>query len=109
MRRGGRPWQGGGAARAPPLWGAARGRGARAVRGTGFLVVQELFLTATARAADVVFPAQAFTEREGSVTPGDRRAQRFYPAVPPLPATRPDWQILAGVGAALGLALEGGA
>ena len=81
---------------------------ADAVRGTGFLVVQELFLTATARAADVVFPAQAFTEREGSVTSGDRRVQRFYPAVPPLPATRPDWQILAGVGAALGLALEGG-
>jgi NADH-quinone oxidoreductase subunit G len=55
---------------------------ADAVRGTGFLVVQELFLTATARAADVVFPAQAFTEREGSVTSGDRRVQRFYPAVP---------------------------
>jgi NADH-quinone oxidoreductase subunit G len=73
-----------------------------------FLVVQELFLTETARQADVVFPAQSFTEREGSTTTGDRRVQRSYPAVPPLFDTRPDWQILAEVGARLGLALPGG-
>jgi NADH-quinone oxidoreductase subunit G len=80
---------------------------AETLRGGPFLVVQELFLTATAKAADVVFPAQAFTEREGSFTSGDRRVQRFYPAVPPLPDARPDWQILADVAAALGVGLPG--
>jgi NADH-quinone oxidoreductase subunit G len=70
-------------------------------------VVQDLFLTKTAEAADVVFPAQAFTEREGSLTTGERRVQRFYPATPPLPQARPDWKILAEVGAALGVTLRG--
>jgi NADH-quinone oxidoreductase subunit G len=72
-----------------------------------FRVVQDLFLTKTAEAADVVFPAQAFTEREGSLTTGERRVQRFYPATPPLPQARPDWKILAEVGAALGVTLRG--
>ncbi len=48
-----------------------------------FVVVQDLYLTQTARLADVVFPAQSFLEREGSFTSGERRVQRFYPATPP--------------------------
>lgn len=72
-----------------------------------FVVVQELFLTETARLADVVFPAQAFTERDGSYTNGERRVQRFYPAVPVSGLTSPDFAITARVGEALGLELEG--
>ncbi|HEY70075.1 MAG TPA: NADH-quinone oxidoreductase subunit NuoG [Anaerolineae bacterium] len=68
-----------------------------------FLVVQELFLTETAKAADVVLPAQSFAEREGTYTNGMRRVQRFYPAIAPLGETRPDWQILAAIGEAMGL------
>ncbi len=53
-----------------------------AARGTGtFIVAQDLFLTETARLADVVLPAQSFIEREGTFTSGERRVQRFYPAV----------------------------
>lgn len=51
-----------------------------------FVVVQDLFLTPTARLADVVLPAQAWTEREGSYTSAERRVQRFYPALPPTTA-----------------------
>jgi NADH-quinone oxidoreductase subunit G len=47
-----------------------------------FLVVQDLFLTETARHADVVLPVQVLTEREGTFTNGERRLQRYYPAVP---------------------------
>jgi len=54
---------------------------ARALDKSGFVVVQELFMTETARRADVVLPALAFTERDGTYTSGLRRAQRFYPAV----------------------------
>ncbi len=81
---------------------------AAALKRTAFLVVQELFLTETARMADVVLPVQAFTEREGSLTSGERRVQRFYPAVPPLRGTRADFTLLAQVAQRLGLVLEGG-
>ncbi|MBI5082153.1 MAG: NADH-quinone oxidoreductase subunit NuoG [Chloroflexi bacterium] len=63
-----------------------------------FTVVSELFLTATAKAADVVLPAQSFLEREGTFTNGERRVQRYYRAVPPLGQGKADWQIFASVG-----------
>ena len=70
-------------------------------------MVQELFLTDTARLADVVLPAQAFIEREGTLTNGERRVQRFYPAVPERPEALPDFTITASLGKRLGLDLEG--
>mgnify|MGYP000344961837 CR=1 FL=1 len=70
------------------------------------LIVQELFLTETAKLADVVFPAQAFTEREGSFTSGERRVQHYFAAVPPLPGSRPDFVITAQIGERLGIHLE---
>ncbi len=73
-----------------------------------FVVVQDLYLSETARRAHVVLPAQAFPEREGSYTSGERRVQRFYPAAPPLAGTKPDWQILADLGARLGLPVANG-
>ncbi len=71
-----------------------------------FLVVQDLFLTATARLADVVLPAQAWTEREGSLTSGERRVQRYSPAVPELPGTLPDYKITGLIAERLELKLE---
>lgn len=63
-----------------------------------FLIVQELFLTETAKLADVVLPAQSWAEREGTYTSGERRVQRYYQAIPPLGECRPDWQIVAQIG-----------
>ncbi len=54
--------------------------------GDKFVVVQDLYLTQTARLADVVLPVQSFIEREGSYTTGERRVQRFYPATQPVVA-----------------------
>jgi NADH-quinone oxidoreductase subunit G len=79
---------------------------AAAVDGAQFVIVQELAMTKTAQAADVVFPAQAFTERDGTYTSGERRVQRFYPAVPALEGTRADFVITAQLAAAVGLELE---
>lgn len=62
-----------------------------------FLVVQELFLTPTAELADVVLPAQSWAERDGTFTSGERRVQRYYPAITKVGDSRPDWQILAQV------------
>jgi NADH-quinone oxidoreductase subunit G len=76
---------------------------APAVRAPGFLVVVDLFLTETAKLADVILPAQSFAEREGTFTSGERRVQRFYFAVPPMGQSKPDWQIAAEIGRTLGL------
>jgi NADH-quinone oxidoreductase subunit G len=71
-----------------------------------FIVVQELFLTETAKQANVVLPALAFAERDGTYTNAERRVQRFYAA---LPATagkvdaRADWDIITDVGRRLGM------
>ncbi|HZU87497.1 MAG TPA: molybdopterin-dependent oxidoreductase, partial [Anaerolineaceae bacterium] len=80
---------------------------AQAVDQAGFVVAQELFLTETARRADVVLPVLAPTEREGSYTSGERRVQRFNPAVNPLPGARADYAIAAQLAQLLGLDLEG--
>ncbi|MBW8010770.1 MAG: NADH-quinone oxidoreductase subunit NuoG [Chloroflexi bacterium] len=79
---------------------------ASALKKADFVVVQELYMTATAELADVVLPAQAFTEREGTYTSGERRVQRFYPAVPSLPDLLPDFGITAEIAGRLGLELE---
>ncbi len=72
-----------------------------------FLVVQDLFLTQTARLADVVLPVEAFTEREGTYTSGERRVQRFYPALPEPAGVMSDFAVVAQIGQRLGLELEG--
>ena len=77
---------------------------AQALSSVPFVVVQELFLTPTAELAHVVFPAQSFLEREGSFTSGERRVQRYYPAVPPSGETRPDFEIIGRVAERLGQA-----
>ncbi|MEM5775029.1 MAG: molybdopterin-dependent oxidoreductase, partial [Anaerolineaceae bacterium] len=79
---------------------------AYAVETADFVVVQDLFLTETAKLADVVFPALAFTEREGSYTSGERHVQRFYQAVSPLAGAQTDFAITARIARLLGLQLE---
>jgi NADH-quinone oxidoreductase subunit G len=80
---------------------------AAALKEAKFIVVQELFLTETAQLADVVLPAQAYTERDGSFTSGERRVQRFYPALPPRGESRADFAITAALAKELGIELEG--
>jgi len=79
----------------------------KALKAAKFVVVQELFQTKTAELADVVLPARAYTERDGSFTSGERRVQRFYPAVPALGETKADYAITAEIAKKLDIDLEG--
>ncbi len=74
-----------------------------------FVIVQDLFLSETAKHADVVLPAAAYTEREGSFTSGDRRVQRYYPAATPRGLARPDFIITAQLAGRLGVELPAAA
>ena len=78
-----------------------------ALSGDIFVVIQDLFLTETARLADVVLPVQAFVERDGTYTSGERRVQRFYQAVPGPTGVRADFTIAAQIASRLDLELEG--
>ncbi len=72
----------------------------------GFMVCQELFLTATARLADVVLPVQAWTEREGTFTSGERRVQRFFPVVPEYLGVLADFSVAGQISDRLGIDAE---
>jgi formate dehydrogenase major subunit/formate dehydrogenase alpha subunit len=74
----------------------------RALRRLDFLVVQDIFLSATAELADVVLPAACFAEKEGTFTSTDRRVQRVRKAVEPPGEARADWEILCDLAARIG-------
>ncbi len=76
-----------------------------ALQRAGFIIVQDLFLTDTARLADVVLPAQAVMEREGTAVSGERRMQHYTPAVPAPEGTRADYAITSAIAAAAEIAL----
>jgi len=80
---------------------------AQALEGAAFVAVQDVMETKTTEMADVVLPAQAFTERDGTLTSGERRVQRFYPAVPATGDSKPDFAITAQIAGQMGIALEG--
>ena len=71
--------------------------------GLEFLVVQELFLTETAKLATVVLPAVSYAEKDGTFTSTERRVQVVRKAMLELPGARADWQILRDVARALDL------
>ncbi|MDW8403185.1 NADH-quinone oxidoreductase subunit NuoG [Chloroflexus sp.] len=73
-----------------------------------FVVVQDLFLTASAELADVVLPAASVAEREGTYTNAERRVQRSRQACAPVGEARPDWQIIAAVAQTLAMVPIGG-
>ncbi|MGV6844844.1 MAG: formate dehydrogenase subunit alpha [Lutibacter sp.] len=58
------------------------------------IVVQELFMTATAELADVVLPAASYFEKDGTFTNGERRVQRVNKVIEPIGNTKSDGQII---------------
>ncbi|MCK5434436.1 MAG: molybdopterin-dependent oxidoreductase, partial [Dehalococcoidales bacterium] len=67
-----------------------------------FLVVQDVFLTETARLADVVLPAATFAETDGTFTNTERRIQRVRKAVAPPGDSRTDWLITCQIAQRMG-------
>jgi formate dehydrogenase major subunit len=68
------------------------------------LVVQDLFLTETAKYADVVLPASAWPEKDGTVTNTNRQVQMGRTALPLPGNARQDWWIIQEIARGIGLA-----
>lgn len=69
----------------------------KALEMTDLVIVQELFMTETAKLADVVLPGASFLEKSGTFTNGERRIQRVNQVVKPLEGTKSDGQIVIDV------------
>ena len=71
-----------------------------------FLVVQDIFMTETAKMADVVLPSACFAEKDGTFTNTERRVQRVRKAVEPPGEAKDDWWIICQIGSRMGLPME---
>ncbi len=75
---------------------------AEALKKLDFVVVQDIFLSDTARFADVVLPAASFAEKDGTFTSTERRVQRVRAFKSPPGDARPDWRIVCDLAEAMG-------
>jgi predicted molibdopterin-dependent oxidoreductase YjgC len=75
----------------------------KALESLDFMVYQDLFLTETARYADVVLPAASFAEKEGTFTNTERRVRLLRKAILPIGSSKADWEIFHELSNAFGL------
>jgi predicted molibdopterin-dependent oxidoreductase YjgC len=73
-----------------------------------FLVVQDIFMTETAKIADVVLPAASSAEKAGTFTNLERRLQQLNKAEEPAGESKPDWEIIQGIAKKMGGSLRYG-
>jgi formate dehydrogenase major subunit len=73
-----------------------------ALKRVEFLVVQDLFLSETAKFAHLVLPGASFLEKNGTFTNLERRIQRIRKAVDPPNGILPDWRVVCEVSNRMG-------
>ena len=69
----------------------------KALNATDLVIVQELFMTETAKQADVILPGASFLEKSGTFTNGERRVQAVHQVVEPVEGCKPDGQIIVDI------------
>ena len=74
----------------------------KAMSSLDFLVVQEIFMSETAKFADVVLPATCYAEKDGTFTASERRVQSVRKAVNPPGEAKLDWQIISELAQKMG-------
>jgi len=69
----------------------------KALEAIDLVVVQELFVSETAKYADVILPGASFLEKSGTFTNGERRVQAVRQVVEPIEGTKVDGQIIVDI------------
>jgi len=67
-----------------------------------FMVVQDIFMTETAKLADVVLPSLCFAEKDGTFSNTERKVQRIRKAVTGPGSARTDWDIVCDLATRMG-------
>ncbi|HTH54355.1 MAG TPA: formate dehydrogenase subunit alpha [Edaphobacter sp.] len=67
-----------------------------------FFIVQDINFSETCRYADLVLPAAASIEKDGTFVSTERRIQRIYKALEPLGDSKADWEIIQLIANRLG-------
>ena len=70
------------------------------------LIVQDIFMTHTAKLAHVVLPSTSFAEKDGTFSNTERRVLLVRKAIEPIGDSRPDWEIILDLAARLGYSME---
>ncbi|WP_259408110.1 formate dehydrogenase subunit alpha [Streptomyces akebiae] len=78
---------------------------ARALEACPLVVCNEVFLSETARRADVVLPVASWLEKDGTFVNFDRRFQRVRPAVSPPGEARSDFDVVRALADVMGVDL----
>jgi formate dehydrogenase major subunit len=71
-----------------------------------FLVVQDIFMSETARLADVVLPGVSFAEKDGTFTNTERKVKRVRKAIEPIGSSRQDWEIICDLSTRMGYSMR---
>lgn len=71
-----------------------------------FIVVQDIFLTETAKMADVVLPAACLLEKDGTATSTERRINRVRKVLDAPGQARSDWEIICDLGKRMGYSAQ---
>ena len=69
----------------------------KALEATDLVIVQELFMTETAKYADVILPGASFLEKSGTFTNGERRVQAVRQVVETQEGAKADGQIIVDI------------
>lgn len=62
-----------------------------------FLVAHDIYPSPLFETADIVFPAAAFTEEDGTITSLEQRVQRLQAGAKPVGMSMPDWKIICKI------------
>ncbi len=73
-----------------------------ALKKLDLLMVQDIFLTPTAKMAHIVLPGTSFAEKSGTFSNTERRVLLVREAIPPKGESRPDWEIVQDLSNRLG-------
>jgi len=74
----------------------------QALQNLKFLVVQDLFMSETAKFATLILPGASFLEKDGTFTNLERRIQRIRKVVDPPNGILPDWRVVCEVATRMG-------